>query len=299
MLLRKHPELVIYLFVDSVSAVHALAANADAQVIMPRLRLLIDVGFAGGRTGCRTVEEAKPILDEISLHKFPMAGIGGYEDLIAAASGEEDASSVERYFDVFQGVASYAETQGHFADGETVLTAGGSSYYDVVGRRLQSLELSRPALRILRSGCYVTHDCGTYHRHNSQMTVRAPQLAKELGDLEPSLFVCGLVQSRPEPNLALITMGKRDVGNDADLPIPVWQFRKGRHNAPQPVPEKWNVFRLNDQHTYLRIGENDDVQVGDLMCFGLSHPCTTFDKWRLTHIVDDDWISVGVLPSVF
>ena len=112
-------------------------------------------------------------------------------------------------------------------------------------------------------------------------------------------YCWGLVQSRPEPNFALITMGKCDVGIDADFPIPVWQFRKGTHKAPQLAPENWNVFRLNDQHTYLRIGENDDVKVGDLICFGISHPCTTFDKWRLTHLVDDEWTSIGVLPSFF
>ena len=298
-LLQRHHELVLYLFVDSIDSVRALMAFDELHKVMPRLRLLIDVGFSGGRSGCRTLDEAKSIIGEISRYKLCLAGIGGYEGLIANATGKEDAAGVEQYFDVFERIAAFADSEGSFIGKEIILTAGGSSYYDIVGQRLRSIKLSKPTLRILRSGCYVTHDCGTYHGHQLQMAKRAPELAHDLGDLEPALFVCGLVQSRPEPNLALITMGKRDVGIDVDLPVPVWHYRKDRDTAPKPVPENWKVFRLNDQHAYLKISGQEDVKVGDLICFGISHPCTTFDRWRLTHLIDDNWNSIGVLPTFF
>jgi D-serine dehydratase len=298
-LLKKHSDLELYFFVDSAVGIASLAAHDELQAVLPRFRLLLDVGFAGGRTGCRNVAEAEVLLAEITRLKLPLAGIGGYEGLIATASGKEDPAGVDRYFDMFDEIAHLAEKSRAFADGDIVLTAGGSAYYDVVGRRLGQISLSRPALKILRSGCYVTHDCGTYERHQHEMYDRHPQLGRELGALEPSLFVCGLVQSRPEPDLALITMGKRDVGIDVDLPIAVWHYRKGKHNQPVSAPKDWTVFRLNDQHTYLRISNGDDVEVGDLICFGISHPCTTFDRWRLTHLVDDNWTSIGVMPTFF
>jgi D-serine dehydratase len=31
----------------------------------------------------------------------------------------------------------------------------------------------------------------------------------------------------------------------------------------------------------------DPIEVGDWIGFGVSHPCTTFDKWRLVWGIDD------------
>jgi D-serine deaminase-like pyridoxal phosphate-dependent protein len=39
------------------------------------------------------------------------------------------------------------------------------------------------------------------------------------------------------------------------------------------------VTKLNDQHAYLRLGAGDNVDVGSWLGFGISHPCTVFDKW--------------------
>ena len=46
---------------------------------------------------------------------------------------------------------------------------------------------------------------------------------------------------------------------------------------------------MNDQHGYLQVNEADDLGVGDLIGFGISHPCTTFDKWRLLWVIDDQY----------
>ncbi len=298
-LLQKYQQLEFCFFIDSEAGVKALASHSELKTVMQRFKLLLDVGFVGGRTGCRSVKEAESIITAIRRNGFALSGIGGYEGLIAAASGHEDPEAVERYFDMYETIAHLADDGQAFAQGDVVLTAGGSAYYDVVGRRLQQIKLIKPAQKVLRSGCYVTHDCGTYQRHQHEMFERNPALGRDLGPLEASLFVCGLVQSRPEPNLALITMGKRDVGIDVDLPVAVWSYRKGRDSGPVATPNHWTVFRLNDQHTYLRIAEDDDLSVGDLICFGVSHPCTTFDRWRLTHLVDDTWTSIGVMPTFF
>ncbi|WP_429608493.1 hypothetical protein, partial [Staphylococcus aureus] len=47
------------------------------------------------------------------------------------------------------------------------------------------------------------------------------------------------------------------------------------------------VTALNDQHTFVRVPEDAAVEVGDVIRFGLSHPCTTFDKWRALAVGDD------------
>jgi D-serine dehydratase len=60
---------------------------------------------------------------------------------------------------------------------------------------------------------------------------------------------------------------------------------------------------MNDQHAYLRLPEGDPIRdslsVGDLVGCGISHPCTTFDRWPLLLAVDDDYAVRGALNTFF
>jgi D-serine dehydratase len=299
---HEQDDLEIYVFVDSIAGLKALSEDvAHAKTERP-INVLAELGFKGGRTGCRTLDEIGHLLDELPSHqgRLRLAGMAGYEGQIVTASGAEDGPRVEAYFDQFAEAVHLADRRNAFLTDEVILTAGGSSYYDIVGRRLKQIELQhKPTVRLLRSGCYVTHDCGTYVEHLEQMKQRAPAVAKDLGLLEPALFVCALVQSVPEPGLALLTMGKRDVGFDIHLPVPVWRYRARSTPQPEPTPNDWKITKLNDQHAYLNLPANADIAVGDLICCGISHPCTTFDRWRLIHVVDDSWTSLGAVPTFF
>jgi D-serine deaminase-like pyridoxal phosphate-dependent protein len=59
-----------------------------------------------------------------------------------------------------------------------------------------------------------------------------------------------------------------------------------------------SVTRMNDHHTYLALG-SAAVSPGDLVRFGVSHPCTAFDKWRDIPVVDDEHRVVDVLHTYF
>jgi D-serine dehydratase len=300
-LTRGNDALEIYVFVDSQDGLKNLSDDVAAAKTERAINVLLEVGVPAGRTGTRTVEEAGKLLDELPSHqgRLRLAGIAGYEGQIATAQGREDAARAETYFDRFAEVAHLADRRNAFATERVILTAGGSSYYDVVARRLAAIELRKPTVKILRSGCYVTHDCGTYVDHLEQMKQRDPAFAEKLGVLEPALFVCCLVQSVPEPGLALLTMGKRDVGFDLHLPQPVWRYRAKATPQPEPAPADWKISALNDQHAYLRLPARADIAVGDLICCGISHPCATFDRWRQIHVVDDAWTSLGVVATFF
>jgi D-serine deaminase-like pyridoxal phosphate-dependent protein len=39
--------------------------------------------------------------------------------------------------------------------------------------------------------------------------------------------------------------------------------------------------------------------VGDILAFGISHPCTTFDKWRVIPVVDDTLTVTDCLTTCF
>jgi D-serine deaminase-like pyridoxal phosphate-dependent protein len=91
-------------------------------------------------------------------------------------------------------------------------------------------------------------------------------------------------------------MGKRDAPYDEGLPVPL---RIRRTSGGVDSAEGLSVTRLNDQHAYLRVSPEVEVRPGDLVCFGISHPCTAFDKWRTIPVVDDDDTIVDVLHTYF
>ena len=61
------------------------------------------------------------------------------------------------------------------------------------------------------------------------------------------------------------------------------------------VPEAWKLTRIMDQHSFLHIDSGDDIRVGDMIAFDISHPCTTFDKWRYLPVLDSQY---GVIDAV-
>jgi D-serine dehydratase len=115
--------------------------------------------------------------------------------------------------------------------------------------------------------------------------------------LRPALEVWSMVQSRPEPNLAILTMGKRDASYDIDLPIPLFTHRPGPGKV-SALPPGCSIVKMNDQHAYLQLPAGCELAVGDLVGCGISHPCTTFDKWPLLLAVDDDY-NVGFAVNTF
>jgi len=114
--------------------------------------------------------------------------------------------------------------------------------------------------------------------------------------LEPALELWAHVLSRPEPGLALACAGRRDVGFDAGLPIPLRFRRAGGELAPA---EGAHVSSLDDQHAYVRLPAGTDLAPGDLVCLGVSHPCTTFDKWRVIPVVDDGYRVIDAVHTFF
>jgi SAM-dependent methyltransferase len=88
----------------------------------------------------------------------------------------------------------------------------------------------------------------------------------------------------------------RDAAFDAGLPAPAQHFRPG-DKSPRPAPAHWTVTKMMDQHAYMRITAEDDLRVGDMIAFDISHPCLTFDKWRLLPILNADYQVVDLIQT--
>lgn len=260
------PSFEALCWVDSVRGVELMTA-ALASAGRP-LDVCVEVGMAGGRTGCRTDADVDDVVRAVSeSDRLRLVGVAGYE---AATAGD-----VRGYLEWLR--ATTLRLAGRFESDRVIVSAGGSSYFDVVAEVLTDWPSALSVRTVLRSGCYLTHDDGLYARTSPLR-----------GELRPALTVWGRVVSRPEPDLALVTLGRRDVSFDADLPTP--------RGLAASVCE-----RLNDQHAYLRLGavDRDGAEVGAWLGFGVSHPCTVFDKWQLIPLLDGDHRVVDLVRTFF
>ena len=300
-LLRRHRDLDFHFLVDSPAQLAAIEGAAASEPPPRKLTALIELGVPGGRAGVRTHDAALALARAIAASdSVSLSGLECYEGLQISGDSARDAATVTALMQRVKELAIACDREGLFAGPDVILTAGGSAAFDIVARELP-MRLSRPVLTILRSGCYVTHDSGNYERLLAGVKARSGGEWQTRPGLQPALEVWSRVQSCPEPALAILTMGKRDASYDIEMPIAVKRFRAGPGAAVQSVPARWTISAMNDQHAYLRWGadEADPPRVGDLIGCGISHPCTTFDKWRVVFTVDDAYRVTGAIRTYF
>jgi D-serine dehydratase len=188
----------------------------------------------------------------------------------------------------------------HLFDSDPILlSAGGSAHYDLVVRKLSVAAFSRRSMTLLRSGCYLTHDSGMYVRAAAIRKERSPHLENFEPDFSNALEVWAYVLSIPEDGLAIVGLGKRDVSYD-ELPVALsWSRPGAMERGPHDLSGGHKLLRLNDQHGYLEVPTTSPLAVGDMVAFGISHPCLTFDKWRVIHIVDARYNIVNSIRTYF
>lgn len=288
-----------YCLVDSIASVESLATIAMRRGLDRPVQVLLEIGNPGGRAGVRTRDEALDVARAVQRAgpQLSLRGVEAFEGLYGPTA--EGESSVREMLGMVTQVAGDLHALALFAPGEVILSAGGSAFFDLVVPSLHSALPGTTKRIVLRSGCYITHDAGMYSAAQQRMEARSPQLNRFGAGLRPALEVWSHVQSRPEPTLALVGMGKRDLSHDADLPRPVAWHRPGMASTPKVLDERYRVARLNDQHAYLELPTESPLAVGDLVGFGISHPCTTFDKWRRLFIVDPEYCVVGHVDTCF
>lgn len=288
-----HPDVRVIFLLDSLAQL-ALVEGVGAD---RPFEVLVEVGVAGGRTGVRSHADALALARRAHASAaVSLAGIECYEGLGSMVGGEGDLAAVADLMDRVERLARDCDAEGLFDGDEVIVSAGGSAVFDLVGPRLR-VDLSRPVRGLLRSGCYVTHDQGHYTRlvHAANRRIGCD----DAQGLRAALEVWALVQSLPEAGLAILAVGKRDISFDLGMPLPLAVVARASRERV-PAPAQWSITKLNDQHAYLKLGAADPgLQVGDRVCLGLSHPCTTFDKWRWMPIVDEGGNVVDAIVTWF
>jgi D-serine dehydratase len=294
-LLRDYPALSVWFLVDSLAQIRLIEAWRTKRQSSAVFGCLLEIGIPGKRTGCRTQDEALAVAAAIRASPaLRLSGIECYEGSVAQGESEHDRREVDALMARVAEAAQGCDRGDFFENGEVLLTAGGSALFDLVTDGLK-LSLSKPVRGILRSGCYVTHDHGSY----GELLKKVEERQHLASSLVPAIELWTMVQSRPEPGLAILSGGKRDVSHDLSLPVALFHCVRGE-TAPRTTSGAWRLADLNDQHAYLRFPEADPgPAVGDLIGLGISHPCTTFDKWRWLPVVDDRYNVIDAVATHF
>lgn len=296
-MLREYPGLRIVFLVDSLAQLALIEAwsAAHADAIISPFDVLMEIGVMGARTGVRNDADAMALATAIHASTAcRLVGIETYEGQGATGDSVADKAYADTLMQRTCGIALACDQQGLFDTDEVLMTAGGSGIFDLVSGWLKP-QLSRPVRGLLRSGCYITHDHGNYKRLVSSVNARL----HDSDGLKPAIEVWATVQSCPEPGLAILAVGRRDLSYDLEMPIPLSSCRAG--GQPVTAPADWTISALNDQHAYLRGtgAQHAALKVGDLVALGISHPCTTFDKWRWMPVVDDQHTVCDALVTCF
>lgn len=299
---NQYPDLDIYFLIDSIEQLRLIEAWYQSfKSPCSALDVLIEIGIAEKRTGCRDLETAKALAHAIDLSPaVQLAGLECYEGNAGIGVHLHDTKAVTELISRVLTLADYCDQHHLFTGSVILLSAGGSAIFDLVIPLLQTKNLSREVKGILRSGCYITHDHLHYHHYLKLVEERE----KLSSSLKPALLVWTMVQSVPEPGLALLSGGKRDISYDLDLPQPVLRahFKAETLAQASHTPAHWKITALNDQHAYLHFDPSDKHHtpaVGDKVALGISHPCTTFDKWRWMPVIDDQGVILSTIHTWF
>ncbi|MGW1504629.1 amino acid deaminase [Streptomyces mirabilis] len=285
--LAADPDFRFVCYVDSVRGVELMDAALHGSTRPVDVVVELAAG-AGARTGVRTEAECAAVADAVAATRtLRLVGVAGYEGEVPGA----DPERVHAWLRRLTALAVDFDKAGRFEGlAEIVVSAGGSAWFDAVADVFSELpDLSLPVLKLLRSGAYVSHDDGHYRRLTP--FTRVP----EEGALHPAFRLWAQVVSRPSPEQAFVNAGKRDAAYDLDLP----EAQVVRRDGAERPATGLTVTALSDQHAWVRTDPEADVEVGDWVGLGLSHPCTSFDKWQLIPLVEADGTVADYVRTFF
>ena len=272
----KQAEIIFY--VDSIAGLETIQKHTPIE---DEQNLFIEIGTENGRGGVRDLAQVEQIAQQIRADsRLKLRGVTGFEGAVPdGARGRRGEKKLVKFCQKIVAAANLAYPNK--SEEVFTISAGGSAYFDIVARELNKFDKQRRLL--LRSGGYITHD----HKYYEEIY----PFASTDRSFQPAIEVWAQVISKPEQDFGVLNLGKRDIGNDLHNPIPIKSY-DGQVKSFSAVIEK-----LNDQHGYLRT--RADFQLAQLIGLGISHPCTTFDKWRLVPLVNDNYDVVDCLQTFF
>ena len=286
-----------YCLVDNEDNIKELASVCRDENLQKPLNVLIEIAPAGGRAGVRTscevIELAKVIKSQSPWVK--LAGIECYEGVI---HDPDEVRLVTEFLNFVSKTTVEVEDLGLFDADKLILSGGGTVFFDLVSDILPKTPLKTPFDVLIRPGCYLSHDSGIYEQFQKNLVARDEIAASIDSSLESAIEVLTYVQSIPEPGLAILTMGKRDVSFDSGLPVPVKRYGPKSKELSE-LNGDWVLTDLNDQHAFMKFPKEVCLSVGEIIISQVSHPCLTFDKWQEIALIDEEYNVLKMLKTHF
>lgn len=291
-------EMPILSWVDSARTVDVINRTLEASGSTAVLDVLVELGGTGGRTGVRGVDGALDVARAVAASPhLRLVGVSGYEGSLAHTASSGALAAVRGYLGQMRQLHERLLTEGLYGTNEVILTAGGSAYFDDVVDVLSPCITSEGGASVklmIRSGAYIIHDDGFYRgispfsRHGRQ-------------PFKAGMHGWARVVSQPEPGLAILDAGKRDLPVDEGLPRPQL-IGPALGGTMQPLVGA-DITAVNDQHCFMTFDAGTTtVRPGDVVRLGLSHPCTALDKWTVIPVLADteaDQAVVNLIHTFF
>lgn len=289
-LLSVYRDAEIHLFVDSVEFVQSLAAIWAVDKHLPTIHLLLEVGC--GRGGVQTQGEIEALLSclgKVDEPRLQVSGVAAYEGTTNRPNEDELQNAL---CDLFDRVGSALRAVREFVgpDKPLLLSAGGSSLFDyVIVHCVPMTKRDGNTMLLLRNGACFFSDHGPIRDRLQALASR--KLLGEAASLRiaksfrPALRLWAEVLSTHSDGTVICGLGLRDAAHDQGLPVPFYLWREGRRAAD--INGSGNLTKLNDQHAFVQI-PGVEVQIGDVVEFGVRHPCTTIDKHDLIYGIGEN-----------
>jgi D-serine dehydratase len=283
-----------YCLVDSLENLQQLDNFFSSQSLT--LKVLLEIGVTGGRSGVRSFTAALELAHQVKACKaVQLAGVEFYEGVIKAP---DQPTAICQFVQSCINFSLELQQQQLFATSQILLSGAGSAFYDLVAGAFGAAALPDSFIPLIRPGCYLFFDLGIYQQAQQDVLQRSALACQVEGQLHNALEIWAYVLSRPEPQLAIVGLGKRDMAFDAGLPLVSQHFRPvsapdqsqtQTQHIPTAADPKMQISKMMDQHALLQLPPDSDLAVGDMLSFAGSHPCLTLDKWRYLAVLDEDF----------
>lgn len=295
----------IYYCIDSLFGLNLLIKILNKNKYNFKIRILIELGVKNGRCGIRNLKNFKELLYKFknSPENIIVSGLFFYEGAINNKDIKIVSKKIKNLIEFTYKCHNELIARKIYKNKKNIISGGGSEYFDLVVNYFNKLNFENNPQLILRPGSFISYGHGYYEKKINNLRKRnfISNLSRKKNIFfEPSLLLWSHVISINDSGIAIMNFGKRDVSFDLGNPIPINIYRNKKiYKNYKVISKNLNIIKLNDQHAYLKYNSEIKLKIGDLISFGVSHPCITFDKWKYVYLVNSKLDVVDVYRTFF
>ena len=305
-LVKKYKNLSeIYICVDSIFGINLLKEISIKYQFKNNIKILIEVGLKNSRSGVRSITSLNLLADLINKlpRNFILSGILFYEGAAKKKNYLDSLRNVKKSINFAINCFDFLIKNKLIKNNEYILSGAGSEFFDLVVYLFNKYKQRDKVKFIIRPGSYIAYGNGYYTDVLNNIEKRKKIFIKKKSikatDLFfPALELWSFVISQQDEGKAILNFGKRDVSFDLGYPIPLAIYRNKKLIKKINNKKDINIYKLNDQHAFIKYNKFN-LKVGDLVKFGVSHPCITINNWNTLYLINNKNVIIEALKTFF